>query len=180
MSDMFEDRTLLLSGELGTDASNDVIAQLMLLESMDPDQGIRLYLDCPTGSLPAAFAVCDAIECLQPPVSTWAIGGVGSVAALVLCSGTIGHRYALPGSNIVLRQPGLGEGLMDETPMPTPAAYNGWIADMIRLLAERTGKPSDTIATDLRNSHYLSASGSVAYGIVDRVMPGGRHLPQAN
>lgn len=180
MSDMFDDRTIIISGELGRSVSTAVVSQLLLLNATDPDEGIRLYIDSAAGSLSAGFAICDTINWINPEVSTWAIGTVGSVATLVLCSGAIGKRYALPGSDIVLRQPGRDEGLDGEPLKPTTAAYHRWIDEMVQLLSERTGQGSNTIACDLRNHHRLSAADSVAYGIVDQVMAGGKYVPQGN
>ncbi|MEU4742127.1 ATP-dependent Clp protease proteolytic subunit, partial [Actinosynnema sp. NPDC023658] len=114
MSDMFDDRTIVVSGELDRSASTAVVSQLLLLNATDPDKGIRLYIDSAAGSLSAAFAVCDVVDWVAPEVSTWAVGTVGSAAALVLCSGAPGKRYALPGSAVVLREPGLDEGLDGE------------------------------------------------------------------
>lgn len=180
MSDMFEDRTVIISGELGRSVSTAVVSQLLLLNATDPGEGIQLYIDSSAGSLSAGFAIYDTINWINPEVSTWAIGAVGSVAALVLCSGALGKRYALPGSDIVLRQPGPDECLDEESVRPTTAAYHRWIDEMVQLLSERTGRSSNTIACDLRNHHRLSAADSVAYGIVDHVAAGGKYAPQGN
>ncbi|MBF6332804.1 ATP-dependent Clp protease proteolytic subunit [Nocardia transvalensis] len=180
MSDMFDERTILISGELGRSVSNAVVSQLLLLDAADREEGIRLYIDSTAGSLSDGFAICDTMNLINPEVSTWAIGAVGSVATLVLCSGAVGKRYALPGSDIILRQPGADEGLDEETPKPTTEVYRRWLDEMVRLLSVRTGKGSDTIARDLRNQHRLSAADSVAYGIVDQVMAGGKYAPQGN
>jgi ATP-dependent Clp protease, protease subunit len=180
MSDMFDDRTIIISGELERSVSTAVVSQLLLLNATDPEEGIRLYIDSAAGSLAAGFAICDTINWINSEVSTWAIGAVGSVATLVLCSGAIGKRYALPGSEIVLRQPGREEGLDGEPLKPTTAAYHRWIDEMVQLLSERTGQGSDTVACHLRNQHRLSAADSVAYGIVDQVMAGGKYAPQGN
>lgn len=180
LSDMFDDRTIVLSGELGTSASTQVVSQLLLLSSTAPDQGIRLYIDSATGSLAAGLAICDTINGIDPEVSTWAIGRAGVVATLVLCSGAAGKRYALPGSDVVLELPGRDDVLTGECLTPTPPAYERWVADLVRVLSERTGQGSTTIARDLRNSHRLSAVDSVAYGIVDRVLAGGKYVPQNN
>jgi len=180
ISEMFDDRTIVVSGELGLMASADVVAQLLLLSATDPDRGIKLYIDSASGSLSAGFAICDTINYVRPEVSTWAIGAVGSVATLILCSGTIGRRYALPGSDIVLRQPGRDEGLGGEPAKLPTAAYHRWIDEMVQLLSEQTGQRPSTIARDLRNGHRLSAANSVAYGIVDQVMASGKYAPQGN
>jgi ATP-dependent Clp protease, protease subunit len=180
LSDMFDDRTIIVSGELGTSASTDVISQLLLLNTTGSDQEIRLYIDSATGSLSAGFAICDTINWIKPDVSTWAIGTAGVAATLVLCSGAMGKRYALPGSTIVLELPGRDECLAGELLTSKSAPYQRWLDEMVQVLSRRTGQGSNTIARDLRNNHRLSATDSVAYGIVDRVMSGGRHVPQGN
>ncbi len=177
---MFDDRTIVVSGELGGNASTDVVAQLLLLSATDPDEGIKLYIDSASGSLSAGFAICDTINYVRPEVSTWAIGAVGSVATLILCSGTIGKRYALPGSDIVLRLPGRDEGLDGKRLRPTTVAYRAWVDEMVLVLSKRTGKGLNAINRDLRNHHRLSAANSVAYGIVDQVMASGKYAPQGN
>lgn len=177
LRDMFDDRTIILSGELCARTSTDVVSQLLLLNTTDPDRGIRLYIDSATGSLAAGFAICDTIDWINPEVSTWAIGTAGSAATLVLCSGTIGKRYALPGSDVVLEFPGPEEGIAGEL---RKARSSDWADDMIRFLSERTGTCSDAIARDLRRRHHLSATDSVSYGIVDRVMSTGKYAPQNN
>jgi ATP-dependent Clp protease, protease subunit len=183
LRDMFDDRTIILSGELCTSTSTDVVAQLLLLNTTDPDRGIRLYIDSATGSPAAGFAICDTISRINPEVSTWAIGTAGSAATLVLCSGTIGKRYALPGSDVVLEFPGPTEGSAGELREASSGhrrPADDWAEDMIRFLSERTGKHSDAIARDLCRKHHLSATDSVSYGIVDRVMPTGKYAPQNN
>ncbi|NUT49932.1 MAG: ATP-dependent Clp protease proteolytic subunit [Saccharothrix sp.] len=180
MSDMLDDRTIIISGELGRSASTAVVAQLLLLNAADPDAGIRLYIDSAAGSLSAGFAISDMINWVTPEVSTWAVGTVESAAALVLCSGAVGRRYALPGSAVVLREPGRDEGLDGENLKPPVAVHRRWVDDMVALLAERTGRPHPTIARDLRNHHRLTAAESVASGIVDQVVAGGKYAPQGN
>jgi ATP-dependent Clp protease protease subunit len=180
LADMFDDRTVIISGELGRTASTAVVSQLLLLNATAPDQGINLYIDSASGSLSAGFAICDMINWITPEVSTWAIGSVESVAALILCSGAAGKRYALPGSAVVLRQPGRDEGLDGEPLNHTAAAYHRWVDEMVQLLAERTGRSTETIARDLRERHRLSPAESVAYGIVDQFVAGGKYAPQAN
>jgi ATP-dependent Clp protease protease subunit len=177
MSDMFDDRTIVISGELDTSVSTAAISQLLLLNATDPREGIRLYIESAAGSLSAAFAICDMINWITPEVSTLAIGAVGSVATMVLCSGAIGKRYALPGSDIVLRLPSRAECLERE---PATAAYQRWIDEMVQLLSQRTGQRPDIVAADLRNHHRLSATASVAYGIVDQVVASGKFVPQWN
>jgi ATP-dependent Clp protease protease subunit len=180
MSDMFDDRTIIISGELDRSVSTAVISQLLLLNATDPDEGIRLYIDSAAGSVSAGFAICDMINWIKPEVSTLAIGAVGSVAAMVLCCGAMGKRYTLPNSDVILRLPGREEGLAGEPVKPTTAAHERWVDEMVQLLAERTGQRSETVAVDLRNHHRLSAAGSVAYGIVDQVVVSGKFAPQSN
>jgi ATP-dependent Clp protease protease subunit len=180
IGEMFDDRTIVVSGALGTAASTDVVSQLLLLNTLDPGADIKLYIDSTAGSLAAGFAICDTINCIASDVSTWAIGTVGSVATLVLCSGAAGKRYALPGSDIVLRQPSHEECLDERLPKPPTPTYSRWVADMVRVLAERTGQGHDIIARDLRKHHRLSAADSVTYGLVDHHATGGKYAPQAN
>ncbi|MBB4688226.1 ATP-dependent Clp protease proteolytic subunit [Amycolatopsis jiangsuensis] len=178
MSDMLEDRTIVISGELDRSVSTVVVSQLLLLNATDPHAAIRLYIDSAAGSLPSGFAICDTIDWITPEVSTWAIGAVGSVATLVLCSGAAGKRYALPGTDIVLRHPARDEGAEPIT--PPAATYHRWIGEMTHLLAERTGKHPNTISSDLRSRHHLAPTDSVAYGLVDHVATRGKFAPQGN
>ncbi|MCR6488445.1 ATP-dependent Clp protease proteolytic subunit [Amycolatopsis sp. OK19-0408] len=180
MSDMFDDRTVIIGGELDRSVSTSVTSQLLLLNATDPDEGVKIYIDSAAGSVSAAFAICDMITWIKPEVSTLAIGAVGSVAAMVLCSGAKGKRYALPNSDVVLRLPGPEEGFAEEPVKPTAAAHERWGEEMVQLLAERTGQRPEAVAADLRNHHRLSAAASVAYGIVDQVVVGGKFAPQSN
>ncbi len=180
MSDMFDDRTIIISGELDRSVSTAVISQLLLLNATDPDEDVNVYIDSTAGSVSAGFAICDMINWIKPDVSTLAIGAVGSVAAMVLCSGAMGKRYALPSADVVLRLPGREEGLAEERVKPSAAAHERWVGEMVQLLAERTGQRSETVAADLRNHHRLSAAGSVAYGIVDQVVVSRKFAPQSN
>ncbi|TDD39862.1 ATP-dependent Clp protease proteolytic subunit [Saccharopolyspora elongata] len=180
MSDMFDDRTVVISGELSRNTSTAAISQLLLLNATDPDAEIKLYIDSATGSLPAGFAICDAINCIKPEVSTWAIGTVGSAATLVLCSGAIGKRYMLPGSHVVLRQPDHDEGLDGEPVTPTTADHQKWSDEMVQLLVAKTGQDPDIIARDLRNHLRLSTTDAAPYGIADQVMADGKYAPQGN
>jgi len=180
MSDMLDDRTIVISGELSRSASTAVLSQLLLLNGTNPDEDIRLYIDSAAGSPSAAFAICDVIDWVTPDVSTWAVGTVESAATLVLCAGAAGKRYALPGSAVVLREPGLDEGLAGEHLESPEAVHRKWVDDMVRLLAERTRRSPDAVAGDLRGHRRLSAAESVAYGIVDQVVAGGKYAPQGN
>ncbi|MFD1149666.1 ATP-dependent Clp protease proteolytic subunit [Saccharothrix hoggarensis] len=180
MSDMLDDRTIVISGELGRSASTSVVSQLLLLNATNPDEDIRLYIDSAAGSLSSAFAICDMINWVAPEVSTWAVGTVESAATLVLCAGAPGKRYALPGSAVVLREPGLDEGLDGEHLAAPAALHRKWVHDMVRLLSERTRRSPDVVAGDLRAHRRLSAPEAVAYGIVDQAAAGGKYAPQGN
>lgn len=180
IANMLGDRTIVVSGELGQNLSTAVVSQLLMLDATDPGVEIKLYIDCSGGALSASFAICDTINWIGSDVSTWAIGAVGSAATLVLCSGAAGRRYALPGSYVILRQPGRDEGLDELSTRLTAAAYHSWVDEMVQILSERTGRKPNTIARDLRNNRRLLGADSVTYGVVDRVVAGGKFAPQGN
>ncbi|MCT2097526.1 ATP-dependent Clp protease proteolytic subunit [Dietzia cinnamea] len=177
MINMFNDRTIVISGELGANASSAAVSQMLLLDATDPHQEIKLYIDSDAGLLSAGFAVCDAIEWVSAEVSTWAIGALGPVSALIVSSGAPGRRFALPDSHITFRPPDLDTSPDNHL---QSAIKDKWREEMMQILSERTGKSSTTIARDLENRLRLSPTDSVGYGIVDHIVAGGKYAPQMN
>ena len=169
-SRLLKDRVLFLGGQVDDNLANLVIAQLLFLESEDPDKDIHLYINSPGGSVTAGMAIYDTMQYVKPDVSTICIGMAASMGAFLLAAGQIGKRYALPNSEIMIHQP-LGGTQGQTTDIEIHAKRMVQIKEKLnQILADRTGQSYKKIATDTERDFFMSAEAAQKYGLVDEIM----------
>lgn len=169
-SRLLNDRIVFLGEEVTRDSANLVIAQLLHLESQDPDKDIMLYVDSPGGDVYAGLGIVDTMTYIKPDVSTICVGMAASMGAVILASGAKGKRLALPNSMVLIHQPSSGvQG--QQTDIQIVADETKWIREHLnQILADATGQPVEKIQADTERDNYLRASEAAAYGLVDRVI----------
>ena len=169
-SRLLNDRIVFLGEEVTRESANLVIAQLLHLESQDPDKDISLYIDSPGGDIYAGLGIIDTMNFIKPDVSTICVGMAASMGAAILASGTKGKRLALPNSMILIHQPSSGvQG--QQTDIRIVADETKWIRHHLNeLLADATGKSVDQIDKDTERDNYMRASEALEYGLVDKVI----------
>ncbi|WP_435299768.1 ATP-dependent Clp protease proteolytic subunit [Timonella sp. A28] len=169
---LFEDRIIFLGVQVDDASADDVMAQLLVLESQEPNRDIILYINSPGGSFTAMTAIYDTMQYITSEVQTVCLGQAASSAAVLLAAGAPGKRLALPNSRILIHQPSLsGGGYAQASDIEIHAneilRMRSWLEDT---LAEHTGKDVEEIRSDIERDKILSASESVAYGLVDQVL----------
>ena len=169
-SRLLNDRIVFLGTEINDDVANIIIAQLLYLESEDPDKEITLYINSPGGSITAGLAIYDTMQYVRAPVSTLCIGLAASMAAWLLAAGANGMRHALPNSRVMIHQP-LGGIRGQATDIEIHAQELLFIRErMNKILEKHTGQPAAKIRLDTERDKYLSAEDAKAYGIIDNVI----------
>ena len=169
-SRLLKDRIIMLSGEVNDDTANLVVAQLLFLESEDPDKDIYLYINSPGGSVTAGMAIYDTMNYIKADVSTICIGMAASMGAFLLTSGAKGKRFALPNSEIMIHQP-LGGFQGQVTDIDIHASRMLRIKERLnKALSENTGKSYEEICRDTERDNFFSAEEAVEYGLVDKVI----------
>lgn len=169
-SRLLRDRIVFLNGEVTGESANLVIAQLLFLESEDPDKDISLYINSPGGSVYAGLGIFDTMEFIKPDVQTICVGMAASMGAFLLAAGATGKRYSLPNSRIMIHQPSGGSrGMASDIAIQAKE-----IQDLKQLLntvlAEKTGQSLETIARDTDRDNYMSPSQALEYGLIDRIL----------
>ena len=168
-SRLLEDRVVFLSGEIDDETANTVVAQLIYLESKDPDKDISLYINSPGGSVTAGLAIYDTMRYIRCDVSTICGGMAASMGAVLLASGAKGKRYALPNSEIMIHQVlGGASGQATDVEIHTRHLL-ATKEKLIGILSELTGKPVEQVRSDTERDNFLSAEQAKDYGIVDEV-----------
>ena len=169
-SRLLKDRIIMLGTPVNDDVANIIVAQLLFLESEDPDKGINLYINSPGGSVTAGLAIYDTMQYVKPQVSTICVGQAASMGAVLLLAGAKGKRYALPSSRIMIHQP-LGGAQGQATDIEIHAREILRTREQLnRILAERTGQPLEKIQNDTERDFFMSAHESKAYGLIDQVI----------
>ncbi|CUU46657.1 ATP-dependent Clp endopeptidase proteolytic subunit ClpP [Clostridium beijerinckii] len=169
-SRLLKERIIMLSGEVNDDSANLIVAQLLFLESEDPDKDIYLYINSPGGSITAGNAIYDTMQYIKCDVSTICIGMAASMGAFLLSSGTKGKRFALPNAEVMIHQP-LGGFQGQATDFEIHAKRILKMKETLnRILSENTGKPLETIKADVERDNFMSAEEAKAYGLVDEVI----------
>ena len=169
-SRLLKDRIIVLSDEVNDVTASLVVAQLLFLESENPDKDIQLYINSPGGSVSAGFAIYDTMNFIKCDVSTICIGMAASMGAFLLAAGAKGKRYALPNSEIMIHQP-LGGMQGQASDMEIHANHIIKTKDKInKILAEKTGQSLEQIIKDTDRDNFLSADEAVKYGLIDKVM----------
>ena len=168
-SRLLKDRIIMLSGEINDDTANLVVAQLLFLESEDPDKDIALYINSPGGSVTAGMAIFDTMNFIKCDVSTICVGLAASMGAFLLAAGAKGKRYALPNSEIMIHQP-LGGAQGQATDIAIHARRIIEIKENInKILAERTGQPLEKIMQDTERDNFMTSWQAKDYGLIDDV-----------
>lgn len=169
-SRLLNDRIVFLGEEITRESANLVIAQLLHLESQDPDKDISLYIDSPGGEVYAGLGILDTMNFIKPDVSTICVGMAASMASVLLAAGTPGKRLALPNSMILIHQPSSGaQG--QETEIEIVAKETKWIRHhMDELLSQYTGQPIEKVHADTERDNYMRAAEACEYGLVDKVI----------
>ncbi len=168
-SRLLEERIIFLTGEINDASANTVVAQLVYLESKDPNKDISLYINSPGGSVSAGLAIYDTMNYIKCDVSTICIGMAASMGAFLLSSGAKGKRYALPNSEIMIHQP-LGGTQGQASDILIAANHIQKTKEKLtKILAENSGQAYDKVAADTDRDNYLSASEALEYGLVDKI-----------
>jgi ATP-dependent Clp protease protease subunit len=169
-SRLLKERVIFLVGEVNDQTANLVVAQLLFLESENPDKDISLYINSPGGSVSAGMSIFDTMNFIKPHVSTLCIGMAASMGAFLLTAGEKGKRFSLPNSKVMIHQP-LGGARGQATEIEIHAREILKTRDQLnRILAERTGQPLEKIERDTERDYYLSADESKEYGLIDQVI----------
>lgn len=169
-SRLLKDRIIFIDGEINDVSADLIVAQLLFLESQDPERDISLYINSPGGSVTAGLAIYDTIKYIKSDVRTICIGQACSMGAILLCAGTKGKRCSLPSSRIMIHQPwGGAEGQATDIGIQAKEIVR-LKKLLIQYLSDNTGKDIETIDKDLERDFYLSADESVKYGIIDRIL----------
>ena len=169
-SRLLKERVIFLVGPVEDYMANLVVAQLLFLESENPDKDIHLYINSPGGSVTAGIAIYDTMQFIKPDVSTVCIGQAASMGALLLAGGAAGKRYALPNSRVMIHQPlGGYQGQATDIEIHTKEILT--IREKLnRILAHHTGQDFDTIANDTDRDNFMAANQAVEYGLIDAVL----------
>jgi ATP-dependent Clp protease protease subunit len=168
---MFEERIIFLGVQIDDASANDVMAQLLTLESGDPDRDIVMYINSPGGSFTAMTAIYDTMQFVRPDISTVCLGQAASAAAVLLAAGTAGKRMALPNSRIIIHQPategGYGQGTDIEIQAKEILRMRGQLEDM---LSRHSNQAIEKIRKDIDRDKFLTATEAQEYGLVDQVL----------
>ena len=169
-SRLLNDRIVFLGEPVTRDSANLVIAQLLHLESQDPEKDISLYTDSPGGDVYAGLGILDTMNFIKPDVSTICVGMAASMAAVLLAAGAKGKRLALPNSMVLIHQPSSGvQG--QQTDIQIVADETKWLRQHLNeLLSEYTGQPLEKVNVDTERDNYMRAQEAADYGLVDRVI----------
>ena len=169
-SRLLKDRIIFIDGEIFDVTADLVVAQLLFLQSQDPDRDIQLYINSPGGSVTAGLAIYDTMQYVRPDIQTVCLGQAASMGALLLAAGTNGKRFALPSARMLIHQP--WGGVQGQA-----ADISIQARELIRLkrmiihyFAIHAGKEDEVIASDLERDYYMSSEEARAYGLIDRVM----------
>ena len=169
-SRLLKERVIFLVGEVNDYMANLIVAQLLFLESENPEKDISLYINSPGGSVSAGMAIFDTMNFIKPDVSTLCNGMAASMGAFLLSAGTKGKRFSLPSSKVMIHQP-LGGARGQATEIEIAAREIIKTREQLnRILAENTGQPLERIERDTERDYYLSATEAKDYGLVDEVI----------
>ncbi len=168
-SRLLRDRVVFIVGPINEQTANLVVAQLLFLESENPDKDISLYINSPGGSVSAGLAIFDTMQFIKPDVSTICIGMAASMGAFLLAAGQKGKRYTLPNSRIMIHQP-LGGVQGQAADIEIHAKEILYLRERLnQILAERTGQSVEKIAKDTDRDNFMSGEDAVSYGLVDKI-----------
>ena len=174
-SRLLKDRIIFLSEDVNDTTASLIVAQLLFLESEDPDKDIMFYINSPGGSITAGMAIYDTMQYIKCDVTTICVGMAASMGAFLLCSGTKGKRLALPNSEIMIHQPLIsGGGLSGQATVSK--IYTDHLVrtkkKMNEIFAQRTGQTYEKICADTERDNFMSAREAMDYGLIDKVIEG--------
>jgi len=171
-SRLLKDRIIFLSEDVNHVTASLVVAQLLFLESEDPDKEIAFYINSPGGSITDGMAIFDTINYIKCPVSTICVGLAASMGAFLLAAGTKGRRFATPNAEIMIHQPLISGGLSGQTTeIKIHADHMVKTREKLnKILSERTGKPLDQIEKDTERDNFMTAQQALEYGLIDEIL----------
>ena len=168
---LFEERIIFLGVQIDDASANDVMAQLLTLEAIDPDRDILIYINSPGGSMTSMMAIYDTMQFIQPDIQTFCIGQAASAAAVLLASGTKGKRAALPNARIMLHQPAMESGYGQSSDLEIQAReILRMRTSMENVIARHTGRDPDQVRRDIERDRFFDPHEAKEYGIVDDVL----------
>ncbi len=171
-SRLLKDRIIFLTGSIGDEVANLIIAQMLFLSNEDPEADVSIYINCPGGSISAGLAIYDTMQYLRCGVATYNVGLAASMGAVILCGGTKGKRYLLPNSRMLLHQPLIG-GVMEgsATDLSIEAEEILRLRQVLYdIISIRTGTPMEQVEKDCDRNKWLDAKGSIEYGLADTIL----------
>ncbi|KRC62943.1 ATP-dependent Clp protease proteolytic subunit [Agromyces sp. Root81] len=176
---LFEDRIIFLGVQVDDASADDIMAQLLVLESMDPDRDIILYINSPGGSFTAMTAIYDTMQYIRPQIQTVVLGQAASAAAVIAAAGTPGKRLALPNARVLIHQPAMGEaGHGQASDIEIQAAeimrMRSWLEET---LSHHSNRTPEQVHTDIDRDKILSANEALEYGLIDQVLSSRKSLP---
>jgi len=168
-SRLLRDRLVFIVGPVNDQTANLVVAQMLFLESENPDKDISLYINSPGGSVYSGMAIYDTMQFIKPDVSTMCVGMAASMGAFLLAAGAKGKRYTLPNSRIMIHQPSGGsQGQASDIEIQAREILK--LRDRInQILSERTGQPIEKVAKDSDRDNFMSAEDALSYGLIDKI-----------
>ena len=172
-SRLLKDRIIFLGEEVNATSAGLVVAQLLFLESEDPDKEIYLYINSPGGSITDGMGIIDTMNYIKCPVSTICVGMAASMGAALLCAGEKGKRYATPNAEILIHQPLIGGGGLQGQATEIKIHADHLVRTREKLnkfLSDRTGQSIETIERDTERDHYMTAQEALEYGLIDGIM----------
>mgnify|MGYP002799168439 FL=1 len=170
---LLKDRIIFLGEDVNATSASLVIAQLLFLESEDPDKEISLYINSPGGSITDGMGIIDTMNYIKCPISTICVGLAASFGAVLLANGTKGKRFATPNSEILIHQPLIGGGGISGQATEIKIHADHMIRTrekLNKLLSEKTGQPIERINQDTERDHYMTAQEALEYGLIDGIM----------
>jgi ATP-dependent Clp protease, protease subunit len=168
---LFEERIIFLGVQIDDASANDVMAQLITLESIDPDRDILMYINSPGGSMTSMMAIYDTMQYIQPEIQTFCLGQAASAAAVLLAAGTKGKRMALPNSRILIHQPAVESGYGQSSDLEIQAReILRMRTAMEHVIARHTGRDEEQVRRDVERDKFFTAEEAKEYGLVDEVL----------
>jgi ATP-dependent Clp protease, protease subunit len=169
---LFEDRIIFLGVQVDDASADDIIAQLIVLESQDPDRDITLYINSPGGSFTALTAIYDTMQYIRPDIATFCLGQAASAAAVLLGAGAAGKRFALPNARVLIHQPAMsggeyGQASDIEIQANEVLRMRQWLEDTLAL---HTGRTAEQVQKDIERDKILTAAQAQEYGLIDEVL----------
>ncbi|MGW9629292.1 ATP-dependent Clp protease proteolytic subunit [Agromyces sp. NPDC055520] len=177
---LFEDRIIFLGVQVDDASADDIMAQLLVLESMDPDRDIILYINSPGGSFTAMTAIYDTMQYIRPHIQTVVLGQAASAAAVIAAAGTPGKRLALPNARVLIHQPAMGEaGHGQASDIEIQAAEILRMREWLEAtLSRHSNRSPEQVHTDIDRDKILSAAEALEYGLIDQVLTSRKSVPE--